>query len=305
APRDVDARPIMPRAQLARERHLLGDRLAVDILVSVVVRPEPEQAILPDLHDPFRAGIEPDHERSRQLFHMSGYFDPGHDRDVAGLHPAVRQIDRGWRLRRARYADKHDIGFLQILEMLAVVMQHRVVERIDALEIVGVERVLRTDAMRGLGAEIGLQELQDRPQDRQAGQAQLPAVIFEPLQKFLLEQFIENDPRRLLDLCQYTIKLLLGPHQRINVLHRRDLGVLRGRGPRDGGQRLTGCVRYEVEVEIAASTLRHDDDRINCELLGRRPRTRRKCKSAIDPLAQTVHIVALGTAFTALEWYAG
>src|SRR5262249_59245079 len=62
APRDVDAWPIMPRAQLARERHLLGDRLAVDILVSVVVRPEPEQAILPDLHDPLRAGIKPDHE---------------------------------------------------------------------------------------------------------------------------------------------------------------------------------------------------------------------------------------------------
>src|SRR6516162_10609122 len=39
APRDVDARPIVPRAQLARERDLLGDRLAVDILIPVVMRP--------------------------------------------------------------------------------------------------------------------------------------------------------------------------------------------------------------------------------------------------------------------------
>src|SRR5262249_23055413 len=57
-PRDVDARPIVPRAQLARERDLLGDRLAVDILIPVVMRPEPEQAILSDLYDPLGAGIE-------------------------------------------------------------------------------------------------------------------------------------------------------------------------------------------------------------------------------------------------------
>ncbi len=62
--------------------------------------------------------------------------------------------------------------------MLAVVVQHRVVERIDALEILGIERVLRADAVRGLGSQIRLQELQDRAQNREAGQAQLAAVSF-------------------------------------------------------------------------------------------------------------------------------
>src|SRR6516162_8345733 len=57
APRDVDARPIVPGAQLARERDLLGDRLAVDILIAIVMRPEPEQAILADLYDPLGTGI--------------------------------------------------------------------------------------------------------------------------------------------------------------------------------------------------------------------------------------------------------
>jgi hypothetical protein len=64
--------------------------------------------------------------------------------------------------------------------VLAVVVQHRVVERVDALEIVRVERVLRADAMRGLGSQIRLQQLQHRPQNRQAGQAQLAAVFLKP-----------------------------------------------------------------------------------------------------------------------------
>src|SRR6516162_1431472 len=64
APRDVDARPVVPRAELARERYLLGDRLAVDILIPVVVRPEPKQTILSDLYDPLGAGIEAHHKRS-------------------------------------------------------------------------------------------------------------------------------------------------------------------------------------------------------------------------------------------------
>jgi hypothetical protein len=58
-------------------------------------------------------------------------------------------------------------------------------------------------------------------------------------------------------------------------------------------------------MEIAASALCHDDDRINCELLGRRPRAKGKCKSIIEQVARTFHIAALGTAFKALGWYAG
>ena len=153
-------------------------------------------------------------------------------------------------------------------EMLAVVMQHGVVERIDALEIVGVERVLRADAVRGLGAEIGLQQLQDRPEDRQAGQAELAAVVFQPLQQLVIEQRVEHDARRFLDLRQHAVELLLGPHQRIDVLDRRDLGVLRGRRARDRDQRLAGRVGDEVEVEVAAGALRHDNGGTTCELPG-------------------------------------
>src|SRR5262249_4034516 len=109
------------------------------------------------------------------------------------------------------------------------------------------------------------------PEIGKTGRAQLREVFCEPLQKFVVEQRVENNTWRLLDLRQYAIELLLGPYQGINVFHRRDLGVLRGGGPRDGGQRLTGRVGHEVKVEIAASTLCHDNNGTNCELLGRRP----------------------------------
>src|SRR5262249_24583189 len=79
--------------------------------------------------------------------------------------------------------------------------------------------------------------------------------------------------------------------------NRRDLGVLRGRGTRDGSQCLAGRVGHQVMVEIAAGTLRHDDNGTNCELLGRRPRAQGKRKPTIDRVTQTFHIVTLGTAF--------
>src|SRR6478672_820620 len=50
--RHVDARPIVPGAQLAGERHFLGHRLAVDVLIVVVMGLETEQPVLANLHDP-------------------------------------------------------------------------------------------------------------------------------------------------------------------------------------------------------------------------------------------------------------
>jgi hypothetical protein len=38
-------------AKLARERDLLGDRLAIDIEIVVAMRVQTEQTVLPDLHD--------------------------------------------------------------------------------------------------------------------------------------------------------------------------------------------------------------------------------------------------------------
>ena len=59
-------------------------------------------------------------------------------------------------------------------------------------------------------------------------------------------------PGAFLDLGQHPVELLLGAHQRIDVLDRRHLGVLRGRRARDRGQRLAGRVGHQMQMEIAA-----------------------------------------------------
>ena len=123
--------------------------------------------------------------------------------------------------------------------------------------------MLRADAVRGLGSQIRLHELHDRPQNRKAGQAQLAAVFFKPTQQLVIEQCVEHDAGRFLDLGQDAIELLLSAHQRIDMFHRQDLGVLRSRRARNGRQCLAGRVGHEVKVEIAASALRHGSGRDN------------------------------------------
>src|SRR5262249_29354185 len=55
APRHVDGRPAVLGTELARERDLLGHRLAIDVAIVVAMGFEAEQAVLPDRHDAFPA----------------------------------------------------------------------------------------------------------------------------------------------------------------------------------------------------------------------------------------------------------
>ena len=68
----------------------------------------------------------------------------------------------------------------------------------------------------------------------------------------------EDDPRRFLDLSKDPIELLLGPHQRIDMLHRQHLGQLRSCRARHRGKRLAGGIRHEVQMQVASGPLRHD-----------------------------------------------
>ena len=99
-------------------------------------------------------------------------------------------------------------------------MQHRVIERIDALEILRIERVLGTDPRSGLGAEIGLEQPQHRPENRPTGQPGSRHWSSSRSHQLLLEQRVENDAWRSVNLRQHPIELLLGAHQRVDVLDR-------------------------------------------------------------------------------------
>ncbi len=99
--RHVDARPIVPGAQLARERDLFGHCLPVDILIVVMMRlaaPAGDSGGSARSARGWRRARPPAAASSASTWR--GTSHPGHDRHVAGLYAAVRKIDRGRRLRR-------------------------------------------------------------------------------------------------------------------------------------------------------------------------------------------------------------
>src|SRR5437762_10761351 len=60
-----------------------------------------------------------------------------------------------------------------------------------------IERVLGANAVRRLGAEVGLEEPQYRSEDRHAGQAELAAFQFQPLGEILFQQRVRSEERRV------------------------------------------------------------------------------------------------------------
>ena len=91
-----------------------------------------------------------------------------------------------------------------------------------------------------------------RADDRQARDVDLLALGLEPDDEILLEQSEQHDARRLLDFIQHAIELLLAAHQRVDMFHRRHIGILRGHRTRDRDQRFTGRIGNQMEVKIIA-----------------------------------------------------
>src|SRR5262249_15435620 len=116
----------------------------------------------------------------------------------------------------------------------------------------------------------------------------------KPLQQLVVEKRIKHDTRRFFDFSQDAVELLLGANQGINVLYRRDLGVLRSRRTRDRGQCLTGRIRDKVKMKIAAGTLWHDNGGTSCGFWRRRPRAKPNRKSAIGGWLPTLPSLPLG-----------
>ena len=238
--------------------------------------------------------VKSDHQRLRQGFQIGRCRHAGHQRNIRGLHAAIGEIDRGRRLRGARHTDQHHVGLLEIVGVLSVVVQHRVVQRIDALEIFGVERVLCADARLALAAEIRLEQLQHRTQDREIRHAEIAAGLLQPRREFLFEQRVEHDARRSLDLDQHAVELLVRAHQRMHVLDRRHAGVL-GRGrARDRDQGLAGGVRDEMQMEVTGTAMRHGITAARpVDRVRKRPCLPGRCKLLGPTTRPTVHTAAV------------
>ncbi len=203
------------------------------------------------------AGNEADHERGVRLRQRRRRLDARHQRQVRGLVAALRQIDAGRRLGRARDAEDDDVGAIQVLRQLAVVVRHGEIERIDAGEVVGVEQMLAGHDGRLRRAEIGFEHLHDRLEHVQARHLELAAAPLDLLDQLLLDDGVEDDARRLLHLLQHARELLLGAHQRMHVLDRAHLRVLHRGRLGHGGERLAGGIRDQMQMEVAWRLVGH------------------------------------------------
>ena len=83
-----------------------------------------DDAVLPDLRDALGARNEPDDEGIARHLELGWKRHAWNERHVRRLEAAVGEINRGWRLGRAADADQDNIGVIEILGEMAIVVQH-------------------------------------------------------------------------------------------------------------------------------------------------------------------------------------
>ena len=155
-----------------------------------------------DLGNALGAGDQADDQWPGHRLELLGCRDVRHDRDIGGLDAAIGEIDAGRGLRRAADAGQDHIGLIEIIRMLTIIMDHGEVERIDAAEIFGIERMLAGKLRPRLGIEILCKACNHRIEDGYAGNGELGASLLELRPKIGIDQGEENDARLGFDLGQ-------------------------------------------------------------------------------------------------------
>ena len=96
----------------------------------------------------------------------------------------------------------------------------------------------------------------NKPEELRAASEKLRFPLFvKPLHegssKGITDSNLCRDAGHLLDFSEHPVELLLRSHQRMHVLDRHDLGVLRRRRPRHRNQRLSGGIGDQMQMKIA------------------------------------------------------
>ena len=170
-----------PRSAKSRRDAAISSATAIRSTYSVCESAfSDSRRFLANLHDSFRRCDKTHDQRMTQMRQSARQGNVGHERHICGLVATVRQIDAGWRFGCAADADQNDIRVLQVLRQLAVVAHHAEVERVDALEIVGVEQVLRAGARRRILSKVRFEQGQDWSKDRKGWRARRLAAFLEP-----------------------------------------------------------------------------------------------------------------------------
>ena len=92
-----------------------------------------------DVREPVGADGQPDDLRGVDLEQLLGRLDAADDRHVRSLVPEIAEVDGERGLRRSRDADEHDVRLVEPPPH-AVVVLDRELDRLDPLEVRGVER---------------------------------------------------------------------------------------------------------------------------------------------------------------------
>src|SRR5436305_494446 len=77
-----EPRPVEIAPQPARKHHLVGNRLAIDVIVVAGTGAHAQEAVLPDLDQPFRRRMQADHQRLLEIFQLVRNRDARYQRDI-------------------------------------------------------------------------------------------------------------------------------------------------------------------------------------------------------------------------------
>src|SRR5690606_1968747 len=131
----VDHRPTMARTKLPGICKFLRNDRTIHLSLGIIAERRAKCSVLSNMRDALGSRHHTYHDRPLGVGRALRDGHTKHDWDVRGLDAASWKIDAGWRVRRARNADKDDVGFCHVSRQLPVIMFRGEVERIDAAEI--------------------------------------------------------------------------------------------------------------------------------------------------------------------------
>ncbi len=110
--------------------------------------------------------------------------------------PRLAKVNAGGGLRRAANPQKKHISLFKIFGLLAIVVHHREIQRIDALEIFRVEQcaVRRAAMWRQLPDRTG--KARSRLEHGKAGAPHFLAGLLQHAREFSVDQRVKHNPRR-------------------------------------------------------------------------------------------------------------
>lgn len=204
-----------------------------------------------NLRDAVSTGEEANYERTFKGGELWRERYAGNDRNIRRLDAPLGEIDRGGCLGGAADAEDDNLGLVEVLGALAIIVAHGEVESVDPLEVVRVKGMLSCHLRCGGRVEVFRKDRNYRIENRHAGNAKQSALMLEMGSQALIYDGEEHDTWLLLDLPQGTIELAGCADERVDMSDWAKIGVLGSGGLGNRIQGLARGIRDQMEVVVA------------------------------------------------------